>query len=216
MVGFGLLADRRELLHQLVVDVESPGRVEDDDVTAVRLRPLQALPHRGDGVLRLLPVDGNLDLATQLLELVDGCRSLEVGRDERRLLALLAQEQGELRSRRRLARSLEAGEEDDRWPLRGECELGAAGAHERGELLVDDLHDLLSRREALEDILPQRALANVGDEVLDDLEVDVCLEQREPISRMAREIASSSRRPFLRRSPRASCSLSDRLSNTTA
>ena len=36
------------------------------------------------------------------------------------------------------------------------------------------------------------------------------------ISRMAREIDSSSRAPFLRRSPRALCSLSDRLSNTTA
>ncbi len=33
---------------------------------------------------------------------------------------------------------------------------------------------------------------------------------------MAREIDSSSRAPFLRRSPRALCSLSDRLSNTTA
>ena len=54
-------------------------------------------------------------------------------------------------------------------------ELPAPG---RRGLLVDDLHDLLSEREALEDILPQRALANVGDEVLDDLEVDVCLEQR--------------------------------------
>ena len=36
------------------------------------------------------------------------------------------------------------------------------------------------------------------------------------ISRIAREIDSSSRLPFLRRSPRALCSLSDRLSNTTA
>ena len=119
--------------------------------------PLQALPDHGDGVLRLLPVDGNLDLATRLLELVDGCRSLEVGRDERRLLALLAQEQGELRSRRRLARSWRPARRMTVGPFEANASLELPAPVGEGEVLVDDLHDLLSRREALEDILPQRA-----------------------------------------------------------
>ena len=44
---------------------------------------------------------------------------------------------------------------------------------------MDDLHDLLARRQALRDVLADRALAHGLDEVLDDLEVDVRLEQRE-------------------------------------
>jgi hypothetical protein len=44
---------------------------------------------------------------------------------------------------------------------------------------VDDLHDLLARREALRHLLTEGALLDGGCEVLDDGEVDVCLEQRE-------------------------------------
>ncbi len=54
------------------------------------------------------------------------------------------------------------------------------GAEQFRELVVDDLHDLLARRQALADVLPERALAHVRDEGLDDVEVDVGLEEREP------------------------------------
>ena len=40
--------------------------------------------------------------------------------------------------------------------------------------------DLLGRRQALEDVLVDRAIADAVDERLDDLEVDVRLEQRHP------------------------------------
>ncbi len=45
---------------------------------------------------------------------------------------------------------------------------------------MDCLHDLLSGLQTLQDLLAERALAHLGDELLDDLEVDVCLEQGEP------------------------------------
>ena len=45
---------------------------------------------------------------------------------------------------------------------------------------MHDLHDLLAGSETLEDLGAERALAHTGDEVPDDLEVDVRLEQREP------------------------------------
>ena len=45
---------------------------------------------------------------------------------------------------------------------------------------MDDLHDLLAGRDALQHVLAERALAHLSYEVLDDLEVDVRLEQREP------------------------------------
>ena len=51
---------------------------------------------------------------------------------------------------------------------------------ELDELVVDDLDDLLAGREAFEDLGAERLLADMRDEVLDDLEVDVGLEQGEP------------------------------------
>ena len=172
------VAHAHELVHQLLVDVQPAGGVEDDDVLAPALRRLQAVLHDLDRILRVAAVDGDLDLAAELLELVDRGGALEVGGDERRLLPLLAQQQRELGGGGRLARALEAGEQDHRRRA-AERETGVAGAHERSQLLVHDLHDLLARRQALQDVLPGRALAHLRDEVLHDLEVDVGLEQRE-------------------------------------
>ena len=53
-------------------------------------------------------------------------------------------------------------------------------AEERQHLVADDLDDLLRRRQAAEDVLPHRPVAHPVDERLDDLEVDVRLEQRQP------------------------------------
>ena len=58
-------------------------------------------------------------------------------------------------------------------------ELGGLAAQQLGQLVVDDLHHLLAGRQALEDVLAERALADARDEVADDVEVDVGLEQRE-------------------------------------
>ena len=48
-----------------------------------------------------------------------------------------------------------------------------------GELLVDDLDDLLAGVERAEDVGAEAALLDRRRELLDDLEVDVGLEQRE-------------------------------------
>ena len=52
------------------------------------------------------------DLLAELLELIDRRRPLQVGRDEAGLPALGAQHERELRRGRRLARALEARQED--------------------------------------------------------------------------------------------------------
>ena len=53
-------------------------------------------------------------------------------------------------------------------------------AEQRQHLVADDADDLLRRRQALEDLLVDRAIAHAVDERLDDLEVDVRFEQRHP------------------------------------
>ena len=51
-------------------------------------------------------------------------------------------------------------------------------AEQRQHLVADDADDLLRRRQALQDLLIDRLVADAIDERLDDLEVDVRLEQR--------------------------------------
>jgi hypothetical protein len=68
----------------------------------------------------------------------------------------------------------------DHGRVAAEVEDPVAASEQLDELVVDDLHDLLAGVEALEDVLADRLLADGRDELLDDLEVDVGLEQREP------------------------------------
>ena len=172
------LRDPLELGHELLVDVQAAGGVEDHDVEAVPASGVDSALGGCDRVVRVERIDGNLDLPPELLELIDRGRSLEVACDESRALPLTAQEECELGGGCRLSRALEPREEYDRGRL-PEREPGVARAHERRQLLVHHLHDLLSRREALQDVLPERTLLDRRREVLRDLEVDVGLEQRE-------------------------------------
>ena len=168
-----------ELVHQRLVDLQPAGGVHDHDVAPVGCGAVDALAGGDDGVRGLGAVDGHLQLAPELLELVDGGGSLEVGGDEpRTLLLVLAQVERELRGGGRLAGPLQPAEEHHRRRT-SEGEPRVARPHQHGQLVVDDLDDLLARLEALQHVLTERALTDRGDELLDDLEVDVGLEQRE-------------------------------------
>ena len=162
-----------------LVDVKPAGRVDDDDVEPIAARLVEPVLGRCYRIARSVAIDGDLDLPAELLELLDRRRALKVAGDERRSLPFLAQEERELRRRRRLPRPLESGEEDH-GRRSSESQPRVARAHERGELLVDDLHDLLARREALEHVLTERTLLDRRREALRDLQVDVGLEEREP------------------------------------
>ncbi len=59
-------------------------------------------------------------------------------------------------------------------------EVAAASAHQRGELVGDDLHHLLAGVQRAQHVLPEGPLLDRRGELLHDLEVHVGLEQREP------------------------------------
>ena len=153
--------------------------VEDHDVEPLGPRSVEALRGCSDRVGAIGREYRELDLLAELLELVDRRGTLEVARHEPGPLALAPEEQAELRGGGRLPRALQPGEQDHgrRTPER---EARVAGSHQRRQLLVDDLHDLLARGEAPQDVLAQRPFLDRGGEVAGDLEVDVGLEQREP------------------------------------
>jgi hypothetical protein len=172
------VAHALELVHQLLVHVQAAGGVEDDHIEPGGAGGIHAESGRSDGVVGIRRVHGDLDLPSELLELVDRRRALQVARDERGPLALAPEHERQLGGGRRLARALQAREQDHRGRL-AEREPGVAGPHQRGQLLVDDLDHLLTGRQAPEHVLAEGSLLHGGGEVLRDLEVHVGLEQRE-------------------------------------
>ena len=175
------LADAHELLHELLVDVQAARRVDDEHVLAVLLGAVERPAGDVDRVaVGALLVDVDAHLAADLDELIDRGGAVHVAGGERhRRPVLVLEEAGELGGRRRLARALETRHDDHRRRARRERELRAGAAHQPGELLVDDLDDLLAGVELADDVGAERALLHPRGEVLDDAEVDVGLEQRE-------------------------------------
>ncbi len=104
VLGLRLVAHALELGHQLLVDLQAAGGVDDHGVEPRLPCAGEPAACRLDRVLRVGAEDGDLNLRAELLELVDRCGALQVGGDQARLAALAAQVQRELRSGRRLAR----------------------------------------------------------------------------------------------------------------
>ena len=177
----GHVLDRDELGHQLVVDVQPARRVDDDDVEPERAGFGERAPrarHRIELAGRI--VHARRRLLPDDVQLLDRGRTLDVGRDEQRMASLLLQPHRQLAGRRRLAGALQPEQQDHPRTLRRRLEAALGRAEERHHLVADDLDDLLRRRQAAQDVLPHRAVAHPVDERLDDLEVDVGFEQREP------------------------------------
>ncbi len=172
------LAHACQLVHQRLVDVEAAGRVH-----ITTSRPSAFARSRPSAAARTgsasLSIDGNRDLLAELLQLVDRRGTLQVGRHEPGLLPLAAQMKRELGRRGGLAGPLQAGHQDDRGRA-PERELGITCPHQPREAVVHQLDDLLTRVQALEDVVAERVCLHTRDELLHDLEVDVGLEERQP------------------------------------
>ncbi len=83
----------------------------------------------------------------------------------------------ELARERRLSRTLQACEHDDRRGGLGEPQPALLAAEDLHELLVDDLHDLLRGVQRLVDLVTECPLAHLRREVLHDDKSDVGIEQ---------------------------------------
>ncbi len=144
------------LLHQLFVDAETTGGVDDHDIVQCALRLLET--RLGDLDRIALAVAGlgcehrDAGLLTDHLQLGDGIGTLEVGCHQHRRLALRLEPQSELAGERRLAGTLEAGEHDDGRTVLGVADATRLATKDRDELVVDDLDDLLGRVERLADL----------------------------------------------------------------
>ena len=96
LVRLDLLLDLSQLGHQLVVDVQPAGGVENQRVAAGAVGLDQGLLADRDRVRVGLAVDRDADLPADHLELLDGRRTLEVGRNQHRLAPLSASNRASL------------------------------------------------------------------------------------------------------------------------
>ncbi len=172
--------DGLHLVHQRLIDVQPAGGIEHDDVEALQLRRLQRTP--GD-VDRLLPGHDrqrrDLDLGAQHRKLFLRRRAIDVERRHHHLLALaLAQQPGELRGGRGLARTLEPDQHDDRGRRDGDVELGGVRPEHVDQRVMDDLDDLLPRRDRTEHVLADGDLGRLFDELTRDRQRHIGFEQR--------------------------------------
>ena len=139
------VADRAQLVHQLGVDLQSTGGVDDHDVATEPLRLRRCAPRATVDRIGRLGVERHVDALAEHAQLLDRGRALEVGADEQRLQALRLQQARELAGGGRLPGALEAGEHHDGRRLRAHRELAGGAAERLDQLLVDDLDDLLRR-----------------------------------------------------------------------
>ena len=179
-VGVHLTLDRLEFFHHLLVDVESSGRVDDDDVAG----RLPGVVDRLDGDVDRAPspgrVDGHADLRTEHFELVDGGRAVHVGGHEDRRAAFRFEMRRQLRRKRGLPRALQSGDHDHGRGHRRVLQRGRGRSHQRNEFVVDNFNNELAGREAREHFLPHRLQPDALDKILDDPVIDVGVEKHPP------------------------------------
>ena len=102
VVGIDSFGDQTDLLHQLLVDGEATGGVDDDHVSAGALGLLDRSSGNRHGVGGLAE-DRDIDLAAEGPKLLDRGRALEVGTNEQWMPALALEPLGQLAGGRRLS-----------------------------------------------------------------------------------------------------------------
>jgi hypothetical protein len=181
LVRIGGVPDRRGLAHQLLVDAQPAGGVDDDDVVLAAAgfldRVARHLNRVAHPVARLGGVDGHPGPLAHHLKLLDRVGALQVRGDQHRRVALLLKPEAQLARQRGLTGTLQARQHDHgRRDLR-EAQPAGLAAEDPDELLVDDLDDLLGRVERRGDLFRRRTLLDAGDELPHHGEGHVRLEQ---------------------------------------
>ena len=179
LVGLDRLLEALELVHHLVVDLQAAGGVDDHDAVAraLRLRRCRAFAIFTTSCVVALGVHRDVELLPERLELVDGGGAVDVGGDEPRRASFGLELARELGGGGRLSGALQPDHHDDGRRDGAELEPLAPLAEHGGELVVDDLDELLRGRDGAQLRDADGLLLDALEELARELEVDVGLEE---------------------------------------
>ena len=145
------IANPTQFIHQLRVDGQAAGCVDDDDVVQGALGMSTRLAghlHRiTNPIPRLRGEDGNVRPLPHHAQLIHGVGTLQVRGHQQRRVTVGLQVSGEFARKRRLARTLQAGEQNEGRPRLGELQRPGLTAENVDEFFMNDLDDLLPRIE---------------------------------------------------------------------
>ena len=170
--------DVAQFLHERFINLQAACRIDDDDIICMRCRVCDRSTRNGNSILLPLREHRHIDLSANNLKLLDRSGPIDIISHKERALALFLQHESKLAGRGRLSRSLKTRKHDDGRRIRTDVETALRPTHQRGEFLIDDLDNGLCRRERIEHLLPDGSLLDALHKVLDDLEIDVCFQQR--------------------------------------
>ena len=178
MYGHSFL-DISQLLHHAFIDLQTARRIQQDHVLAVGSRVAHGFLRYVRG---LVPVSHGEDLYAHLftvdLQLFDRGRSVNVQGHQQGLSASGFHLAGDLGSCCCFTGTLQAGHHDDGGLSAGQKgDLRGLGAHQPGQLLIDDLDDHLGRIQSVHDVLTDSPFLNGFGELTDHLEIDVRFQQ---------------------------------------
>ena len=153
--------------------MKTAGGIQEDEIIAV----FSGVFDGGIGDLHRIGLSHlehrDIQLRSHRLQLIDGGGTVDVTGHQQRVFPLLLHIGGKFRTVGGLTGTLQAHQHHKAGRLRGDVDLLVVRAHERHELFVDDLDDLLRRVEGFQHVRAHGPFRHVLGKVLDDFIADV-------------------------------------------
>ncbi len=176
--GIQFALQHLQFVHQLGVDVEAAGGVDEDHVVGGKFCFAHCAAHDfewfvGSCAWPARRAGGTRDLG----ELFAGGGAINVGGDDHRTMAMLGEPFAHFSGGGGFAGALQADDEPDGGRARAELRFGLA-AEQVGELVANDFYDLLIGRKLQQNFLAESFFADVGDEFICHAEIHIAVEKR--------------------------------------
>ena len=177
-MGLDLFLDMDQFIHERFIDMETPGRIDDDYVLQMTQGVGNGVLGNSNGILApILRIDGNIQILSQYLQLGNSSRPVHVRRYQERILALGTQLLRQLGRCRRLAGALQPYEHDDCRRFAGHSNTALRTAQEFGQLIADNFDDCLRCIQTAKHLFADGFLPDTLDEVLGNSKIDICFQE---------------------------------------
>ena len=175
--GLQLFFQIPELVHQIIIDVQSARGVHQDDVAGGKFCFLDCATNNFQRFVRACAGPNiGVNRFCNLRELFAGGGTIHVSRNNDWPVAVLCQPFCEFAGGGGFTGTLQTNNYPDRWRARSKKRLGVF-AEKSGELIANEFDDLLVGRKLQHNFAAERFAANAGEQFVNDRESDVAFEQ---------------------------------------